>query len=28
MNRDDLLFLISMIWFFGLCGTAAWVFFH
>jgi hypothetical protein len=28
MKRDDLLFLISIVWLFSLCGGAAWVFFH
>jgi hypothetical protein len=24
MSRDDALFWFSIVWFFGLCGAAAW----
>jgi hypothetical protein len=25
MTREDLLFVISVVWFLGLCGAAAWL---
>jgi hypothetical protein len=28
MKRDDWLILISLVWFVGLCGAAAWVLTH